>query len=167
MKRPEERARCRRSRARRKRIGFSTMVTAERLRVVDADMNDVTIDGTTMGEIVMHGNGVTKGYFRDEEATELAFAGGWFHSGDLGVIHPNRYVELIDRVKDIVISGGENTSSVQVGQMIASLRDTSRSMKTTQPSLRSPGPAPRMGSLRQKNAEGQAARVLERDPAQA
>jgi fatty-acyl-CoA synthase len=96
------------------------MVTADRVRVVDPDMNDVPADGTTMGEIVMHGNGVMKGYYRDQEATELAFAGGWFHSGDLGVLHPDGYVELMDRAKDIVISGGENISTVEVEQSLLS-----------------------------------------------
>jgi fatty-acyl-CoA synthase len=96
------------------------MITAERVRVVDPDMNDVPADGTTMGEIVMSGNGVMKGYFRDEEATELAFFGGWFHSGDLGVMHPDGYVELMDRAKDIVISGGENISTVEVEQALVS-----------------------------------------------
>jgi len=96
------------------------MVTAERLRVVDSDMNDVPADGTTIGEIVMRGNDVMKGYFRDPEATELAFTGGWFHSGDLGVMHPDGYVELVDRAKDIVISGGENISTVEVEQTLLS-----------------------------------------------
>jgi acyl-CoA synthetase (AMP-forming)/AMP-acid ligase II len=96
------------------------MLTAERLRVVDLDMNDVAADGRTMGEIVMRGNDVMKGYFRDPEATELAFAGGWFHSGDLGVMHPDGYVELMDRAKDIVISGGENISTVEVEQALVS-----------------------------------------------
>ena len=96
------------------------MVTAERLRVVGPDMKDVPPDGTTMGEIVMRGNDVMKGYFRDEEATELAFTGGWFHSGDLGVMHPDGYIELMDRAKDIVISGGENISTVEVEQVLVS-----------------------------------------------
>jgi fatty-acyl-CoA synthase len=96
------------------------MVTTERVRVVDHDMNDVPADGATMGEIVMRGNGVMKGYFRDGEATEVAFTGGWFHSGDLGVMHPDGYVELMDRAKDIVISGGENISTVEVEQALLS-----------------------------------------------
>jgi fatty-acyl-CoA synthase len=96
------------------------MVQAERIRVVDPDMNDVPADGITMGEIVMQGNNVMKGYFRDEKATELAFAGDWFHSGDLGVMHPDGYVELMDRAKDIVISGGENISTVEVEQTLLS-----------------------------------------------
>jgi acyl-CoA synthetase (AMP-forming)/AMP-acid ligase II len=96
------------------------MVTAEQMRVVDPDMNDVPADGVTMGEIVMRGNDVMRGYFRDPEATERAFAGGWFHSGDLGVMHPDGYVELTDRAKDIVISGGENISTVEVEQALVS-----------------------------------------------
>jgi fatty-acyl-CoA synthase len=94
------------------------MVTAERMRVVDLEMNDVPPDGKTMGEIVMRGNDVMQGYFRDEEATALAFIGGWFHSGDIGVMHPDGYVELMDRAKDIVISGGENISTVEVEQAL-------------------------------------------------
>jgi len=96
------------------------MLTAQRMRVVDGEMNDVPADGITMGEIVMQGNDVMKGYFRDPEATEHAFAGGWFHSGDLGVMHPDGYVELLDRAKDIVISGGENISTVEVEQTLLS-----------------------------------------------
>ncbi|HEY2717881.1 MAG TPA: acyl--CoA ligase family protein [Solirubrobacterales bacterium] len=96
------------------------MVQAERLRVVDEQLRDVPADGQTMGEIVMRGNNVMKGYFRDPEATEAAFAGGWFHSGDLGVMHPDGYVQLLDRAKDIVISGGENISTVEVEQAICS-----------------------------------------------
>ena len=94
------------------------MIQAERLRVVDEEMNDVPADGATMGEIVMRGNNVMKGYFDDEEATAEAFRGGWFHSGDLGVMHPDGYVELRDRAKDIVISGGENISTVEIEQAL-------------------------------------------------
>jgi len=67
-----------------------------------------------MGEVVMRGNNVMKGYFDDEPATAEAFRGGWFHSGDLGVMHPDGYIELRDRAKDIVISGGENISTIEV-----------------------------------------------------
>jgi fatty-acyl-CoA synthase len=84
------------------------------LRVVDAEMRDVPADGETMGEVVMRGNNVMKGYFEDPEATAAAFAGGWFHSGDLGVVHPDGYIELRDRKKDIIISGGENISTIEV-----------------------------------------------------
>jgi fatty-acyl-CoA synthase len=67
-----------------------------------------------MGEVVMRGNNVMKGYFEDPEATARAFEGGWFHSGDLGVVHPDGYIELRDRKKDIIISGGENISTIEV-----------------------------------------------------
>jgi fatty-acyl-CoA synthase len=87
---------------------------ATHLRVVDADMRDVPQDAQTMGEVVMRGNNVMKGYYEDPEATAAAFAGGWFHSGDLGVVHPDGYIELRDRKKDIIISGGENISTIEV-----------------------------------------------------
>ena len=81
-------------------------------------MEDVPKDGETMGEVVMRGNNVMSGYFDDPEATATAFAGGWFHSGDLAVWHPDGYIELQDRAKDIIISGGENISSQQVEKAI-------------------------------------------------
>jgi fatty-acyl-CoA synthase len=87
---------------------------ATHLRVVDAEMRDVPADGETMGEVVMRGNNVMQGYYNDPEATAAAFAGGWFHSGDLGVTHPDGYIELRDRKKDIIISGGENISTIEV-----------------------------------------------------
>ncbi len=87
---------------------------ATHLRVVDADMRDVPADGETMGEVVMRGNNVMRGYYEDPEATTAAFAGGWFHSGDLGVVHPDGYIELRDRKKDIIISGGENISTIEI-----------------------------------------------------
>lgn len=96
------------------------MVTADRMRVVDEAMNDVPADGATIGEIVMRGNCVMAGYFDDEEATAKAFAGGWFHSGDLGVMQPDGYAQLVDRAKDIVISGGENISTVEVESTLKS-----------------------------------------------
>jgi fatty-acyl-CoA synthase len=89
-------------------------LTATHLRVVDEAMRDVPADGESMGEVVMRGNNVMKGYYRDPEATAAAFAGGWFHSGDLGVVHPDGYIELRDRKKDIIISGGENISTIEV-----------------------------------------------------
>ena len=82
-------------------------------------MHDVPADGETMGEVVMRGNNVMKGYFADPEATATAFAGGWFHSGDIGVMHPDGYIELRDRKKDIIISGGENISTIEVEHTIA------------------------------------------------
>jgi fatty-acyl-CoA synthase len=96
------------------------MVHAERLRVVDDEMNDVPADGETMGEIVMRGNNVMKGYYEDDEATDEAFKGGWFHSGDLGVMQSDGYVRLMDRAKDMVVSGGENIATVEVEQALVS-----------------------------------------------
>ena len=83
--------------------------------VADPDsMAPVPWDAATQGEIMMRGNGVMKGYFRNPEATRESFRGGWFHSGDLAVQHPDSYVQIADRAKDIIISGGENVSSVEV-----------------------------------------------------
>ena len=96
------------------------MVTAAGVRVVDEEMADVPADGKTMGEIVMRSNTVMAGYYLDPEATAEAFRGGWFHSGDLGVMYPDGYIELRDRAKDIVISGGENISTVEVEQALMS-----------------------------------------------
>jgi fatty-acyl-CoA synthase len=93
---------------------------ADPIRVVDEDMNDVPRDGGTMGEVVMRGNNVMSGYYADPEATTHAFRGGWFHSGDLAVWHPDGYIELRDRQKDIIISGGENISTIEVEQAIVS-----------------------------------------------
>jgi len=94
------------------------MIQADPVRVVDKNMVDVPRDGRTMGEIVMRGNNVMLGYFDDEEATAKAFLGGWLHSGDLGVQHSDGYVELRDRAKDIIISGGENISTVEIEHAI-------------------------------------------------
>jgi fatty-acyl-CoA synthase len=88
------------------------------VRVVGADMADVPRDGTTMGEVVMRGNNVMAGYFADPATTADAFRGGWFHSGDLAVWHPDDAIELRDRGKDIIISGGENISTIEVEQAI-------------------------------------------------
>jgi len=96
------------------------MVQADRVRVVDDALRDVPADGATMGEILMRGNNVMAGYHDDPEATATAFAGGWFHSGDLGVMHPDGYVELRDRAKDVIVSGGENISTVEVERAIDS-----------------------------------------------
>jgi fatty-acyl-CoA synthase len=93
-------------------------VNADRVRVVDIEMNDVPHDGQTMGEVVMHGNNVAKGYYNNPKATEDSFTGGWFHSGDIGVWHPDGYIELRDRAKDVIISGGENISTIEVEQAI-------------------------------------------------
>ena len=77
-------------------------------------LEDVPRDGVTVGEIVVRGNVVMAGYFRDPEATARAFHGGWFHSGDAAVVHPDGYMEIRDRLKDVIISGGENISSIEV-----------------------------------------------------
>jgi fatty-acyl-CoA synthase len=92
--------------------------SADLVRVVDEQMNDVPRSGETMGEVVMRGNNVMSGYFDDADATEAAFRGGWFHSGDLAVWHPDGNIELRDRGKDVIISGGENISSIEVEQTI-------------------------------------------------
>ena len=96
------------------------MLQADSARVVDPDMNDVPADGNSIGEIVLRGNNVMLGYYKDEEATAEAFHGGWFHTGDLGVMHPDGYIQLKDRAKDIIISGGENISTIEVEQAIVS-----------------------------------------------
>ncbi len=120
---PEWNARSAEERARlRARQGVAHLVACE-LRVVDEAMRDVPADGRTMGEVVMRGNNVMAGYFRDPEATAQAFRGGWFHSGDVGVMHPDGYIELRDRAKDIIISGGENISTIEVEQAIAAHPD--------------------------------------------
>jgi fatty-acyl-CoA synthase len=92
--------------------------TADLVRVVDEEMRDVPRDGATMGEVVMRGNNVMAGYFADRDATATAFRGGWFHSGDLAVWQPDDAIELRDRGKDVIISGGENISSIEVEQTI-------------------------------------------------
>ena len=87
----------------------------EGLDIVDPQsLVPVPRDGASIGEVVMRGNVVMKGYFKNAASTERAFAGGWFHSGDLGVVHPDGYIQLKDRSKDIIISGGENISSIEV-----------------------------------------------------
>jgi fatty-acyl-CoA synthase len=106
------------------RQGVPTVVS-EPLRVVGDDGSDVPADGETLGEVLMRGNNVTTGYYRDEEATARAFTDGWFHSGDVGVMHPDGYLELRDRLKDIIISGGENISSIEVEQALVAHPDVS------------------------------------------
>jgi len=110
---PEEQARLR------ARQGVANLVACE-LRVVDEEMNDVPADGETMGEVIMRGNNVMAGYYQDPDATAEAFRGGWFHSGDVAVMHPDAYIELRDRKKDIIISGGENISTIEIEQAVAS-----------------------------------------------
>ena len=91
----------------------------EDLQVMDPKtMGPVPADGQTLGEVMFRGNIVMKGYLKNPAATEEAFAGGWFHSGDLGVLHPDGYIQLKDRSKDIIISGGENISSIEVEDVL-------------------------------------------------
>ncbi|MEM7631560.1 MAG: AMP-binding protein [Pseudomonadota bacterium] len=86
----------------------------EDITVMDADMTQISKDGTAQGEIMIRGNAVMKGYLKNPAATSEAFAGGYFHSGDIAVQHPDGYIQIADRAKDIIISGGENISSVEV-----------------------------------------------------
>ena len=91
----------------------------DRQRVADpATLQDVPADGRTMGEVMLRSNTLMKGYLKNPEATEAAFAGGWFHTGDLAVMHPDNYIEVKDRSKDIIISGGENISSLEVEEAL-------------------------------------------------
>ncbi len=106
--------------ARRKARQGVANVIGEPIRVVDANGDDVPRDAQTMGEIAIRGNNVMLGYYRDTETTERSCPDGWFRTGDLGVMHADGYVELRDRAKDIIISGGENISSVEVEQALTS-----------------------------------------------
>ncbi len=100
------------------RQGVPYIIT-EHMDVVNPEtMTPVPRNGKTMGEIVMRGNNVMLGYYKDPEATAEAFKGGWFHSGDLAVIHPDNYVQIMDRKKDVIISGGENISTVEVENVL-------------------------------------------------
>jgi fatty-acyl-CoA synthase len=95
------------------------MPTLADVQVGDADTGaPVPRDGATLGEVMLRGNTIMKGYLRNETATAQAFAGGWFHTGDLGVWHPDNYIEIKDRAKDIIISGGENISSLEVEECL-------------------------------------------------
>ena len=93
-------------------------LTADEVRVVDDELADVARDGSVLGEVAMRGNNVMKGYYRADDATAAAFRGGWFRSGDLAVWYEDGYVELRDRAKDIIISGGENISTIEVEQAV-------------------------------------------------
>ncbi len=90
------------------------LVTSGELKVVDNDGKEVVADGNTLGEIVARGNVIMKGYYNDPEATQKVMGDGWFHTGDAAVVHPDGYVEIRDRIKDVIISGGENISSLEV-----------------------------------------------------
>ncbi len=94
-------------------------IALEELSVLDPEtLEPVPADGQTLGEVMFRGNVVMKGYLKNPEGTQKAFAGGWFHSGDLGVMHPDGYIQLKDRSKDIIISGGENISSIEVEEVL-------------------------------------------------
>ncbi len=109
---PDERA----AKKARQGVGYTAL---EELAVLDPDtMTPVPKDGETMGEVMFRGNVVMRGYLKNPTASDAAFAGGWFHSGDLGVWHPDSYVELKDRSKDIIISGGENISTIEVENIL-------------------------------------------------
>src|SRR5437870_12225572 len=90
------------------------LLTSGELRVVDEEGHDIPHDGEAIGEIIVRGNAVMKGYYKDAEATAEAMRGGWFHTGDAAAVHPDGYLEIRDRLKDVIISGGENISSVEV-----------------------------------------------------
>jgi fatty-acyl-CoA synthase len=90
------------------------LITSGETTVLDGEGNEVPADGETVGEIVVRGNVVMEGYYNDPEATAEAMRDGWFHTGDAAVIHPDGYIEIRDRLKDVIISGGENISSVEV-----------------------------------------------------
>src|SRR5436190_23174970 len=94
------------------------LITSGELRVVDTQGNDVPLDGATQGEIVARGNVIMAGYYNDPKATEQALRRGWFHTGEAAVVHPDGYVEIRDRLKDVIISGGENISSVEVESVL-------------------------------------------------
>ena len=94
-------------------------VISQTVRVVAVDGSDVPADGESLGEIALRGNNLMLGYYRDEEATHKACPGGWFRTGDVGVMHVDGYIELKDRSKDVIISGGENIASVEVEQALA------------------------------------------------
>jgi fatty-acyl-CoA synthase len=113
---PTERARLK------ARQGVGNVVSCT-LRVVDSDGRDVAADGSALGEIAIRGDNVMVGYFKDPDATRAAAPDGWLRTGDLGVMHPDGYVEIRDRSKDCIISGGENISSVEVEQVLASHPD--------------------------------------------
>jgi len=98
------------------------LITSGELRVVDTQGNDVPLDGATQGEIVARGNVIMAGYYNDPKATEQALRRGWFHTGDAAVVHPDGYVEIRDRLKDVIISGGENISSVEVESVLLTPR---------------------------------------------
>jgi fatty-acyl-CoA synthase len=112
--RPEHRSLTPQESARIKARQGVELLTSGELRVVDDTGTEVAHDGATLGEITVRGNVVMQGYYNDPEATERAMGDGWFHTGDAAVVHPDGFAEIRDRIKDVIISGGENISSVEV-----------------------------------------------------
>jgi fatty-acyl-CoA synthase len=112
--RPEHEGLSRRDRCSIKARQGVELVTSGELLVVDRQGSEVPHDGATLGEIVVSGNAVMQGYYKDAEATAKVVRDGWFHTADAAVVHPDGYVEIRDRLKDVIISGGENISSVEV-----------------------------------------------------
>ena len=105
----------------------------EDITVMDADMAQIDRDATAQGEIMIRGNAVMKGYLKNPEATEEAFAGGYFHSGDIAIQHPDGYIQIADRAKDIIISGGENISSVEVEGVLMAHQDVNLAAVVAKP----------------------------------
>ncbi|MBS0577692.1 MAG: long-chain-fatty-acid--CoA ligase [Proteobacteria bacterium] len=112
--RPEDAALSADERAAHKARQGVELISSGELKVVDEHDNEVPADGATLGEIVVRGNVVMKGYYKDPQASATALRGGWFHTGDAAVVHPDGYVEIRDRFKDVIISGGENISSIEL-----------------------------------------------------
>ncbi|HTT52180.1 MAG TPA: AMP-binding protein [Streptosporangiaceae bacterium] len=117
------------------RQGVPTVSVAD-VRVADQDLVPVPADGRTVGEILVRSNTVAAGYLDDDPATREALRGGWFHTGDLGVMHPDGYIELTDRSKDVIISGGENIASVEVEKVLAAHPDVIEAAVVAVPSAR-------------------------------
>jgi len=117
------------------RQGVPTVSVAD-VQVAGQDLRPVTADGKTVGEILVRSNTVAAGYLDDDAATREALRGGWFHTGDLGVMHPDGYIELTDRSKDVIISGGENIASVEVEKVLAAHPDVIEAAVVAVPSAR-------------------------------
>jgi acyl-CoA synthetase (AMP-forming)/AMP-acid ligase II len=116
--RPEHQSLSMEERAKIKARQGVELITSGELRVVDDHGREVPTDGRTPGEIIARGNVIMQGYYNDPEATEACMGDGWFHTGDAAVVHPDGYVQITDRLKDVIISGGENISSVEVEAML-------------------------------------------------
>jgi fatty-acyl-CoA synthase len=111
-------------------------ISVSDVQIADEQLRPCPADGTSTGEILIRSNTVAAGYLDDAPATEEAFRGGWFHTGDLGVMHPDGYIELTDRSKDIIISGGENIASVEVERVLAAHPDVLEAAVVSRPDPR-------------------------------